>query len=104
VTYTETLSGNGLITNVTRCSISTTKLHTLPELHETSETTLNMLHLYVPEKISIVDKHKIQILDKISPELIQQLNNVKSRVMAPPCTLNLDSITHVQRTSLQRDQ
>jgi len=52
--YTETLSGNGVITNATRCSVSATQMHTLSELHETSETTLNTLHLYVPEKISIV--------------------------------------------------
>jgi hypothetical protein len=45
VTYAETLSGNGVITNATGCSISTTKLHTLPELHETSATTLDTLHL-----------------------------------------------------------
>jgi len=47
----------------------------LPELHETSETTLNTPHLYVPEKISIVTNYGTQILEKISAELIQQLND-----------------------------
>jgi hypothetical protein len=102
--YIETLSGNGVITNATRCSISTTQMHILPELHETSETTLNTLHLYVPEKISIVDSHETQILKKISPELIQQLNDVKSQVMVLPCTLDVDSNVHVHHTSLQQDQ
>jgi hypothetical protein len=100
VTYTETLSGNGVITNATRCSISTTKLHTA----STARDFWNTLHLYVPEKISIIDNQETQILEKISPELIQQLNDIKSPVMAPPRTLDLDSITRVHRTSLQRDQ
>jgi len=56
MTYTETLSGNGVITNATRCSVSTTQMHTLPELHKSSETTLNTLHLYVPEKIFVTDR------------------------------------------------
>jgi len=76
MTYTKTLSGNGVITNATRCPVSTTQMHTLPELHKTSETTLNTLHLYVPEKISIVTDHETQLLEKISPELIQQLNDI----------------------------
>jgi hypothetical protein len=104
ITYSETLSGNGVISDATGCSISTTKMHTLPELHETSATTLDTLHQYVPEKISIVDNQETQILEKISSELIQQLEDVKSRVMTPPRTLDLDSITNVHRTSLQRDQ
>jgi hypothetical protein len=59
-------------------------MHTFPELHKTSETTLNILHVYVPEKISIVTDHEAQILEQISPELMQQLDDVKSRVMASP--------------------
>jgi len=104
MTYTEMLSVNGAITNATRCSVSTTQMHTLPELHKTSETTLNTLHLYVPEKISIVTEHETQILEKISPELIQQLNYVKSRVMASPRNLDVDSIVHVHYASLQRER
>jgi len=104
MTYTETLSGNGVITNATRCSVSTTQMHTLPELHKTSETSLNTLHLYVPEKMSIVTDHETQILEKISPELIQQLNDVKSRVMASPRNLDVDSIVHVHHASLQRER
>jgi len=44
-----------------------------------------------------------QILEKISPELIQQLNDVKSRVMASPRNLDVDSIVHVH-ASLQRER
>jgi len=104
MTYTKTLSGNGVITNATRCSFSTTQMHTLPELHKTSETTLNTLHLYTPEKISIVTDHETQILEKISPELIQQLNDVKSRVMASPRNLDIDSTVHVHHASLQQER
>jgi len=99
-----TLSGNGVITNATRCSVSTTQMHTLPELHKTSEANLHTFHLYVPEKISIVTDHETQILDKLSPELIQQLNDVKSRVMTSPRNLDVDSIVHVHHASLQQER
>ena len=66
MTYTEMLSGNGVITKATRCSISTNQMHTLPELHETSETTLNTLHLYLPEKICIVTSHETHSRENIT--------------------------------------
>jgi len=102
ITYTETLYGNGVIANATRCSVSTTQMHTLSELHKTSEATLHTLHLYVPEKISIVTDHETQILEKLSPELIQQLDGVKSRVLASPRILDVDNIVHVHHVSLRQ--
>ena len=79
-------------------------MHTLPELYENSGTTLNTLHLYVPEKTSIVTSHERQILEKISPDFTQQLNDVKLRVLASPRTLDVDSIVHIHHTSLQRER
>jgi hypothetical protein len=79
-------------------------MHTLPELHKTSETTLNTLHLHVPEKISIVTNHKAQILEQISPEVMQQLDDVKSHVMASPRILDVDNIVHVHHASLQQER
>jgi len=104
LTYAETLSGNGVISNATRCSVSTTQIHTLTELHTTSEATLHTPHLHVPEKISIVTDHETQILGKLSPELIQQLDGVKSRVMASPRNLDVDNIVHVNHASLQQER
>jgi hypothetical protein len=104
MTYTETLSGNGIITNATSCSVSTTQMHTLPELHKTSETTLNTLHLHVPEKISIVTDHESQIIEKVSPELMQQLGDVKSRVMASPRNLDIDNIVHAHHVLLRQER
>ena len=77
---------------------------TLYQNHETSENTLNTLHLYGPNKISIVTSHETEILEKISPELTQQLNYVKGRVMASPQKLDVDSILHVHHASLQRQR
>jgi hypothetical protein len=102
--YFETLFENGVITKATRCYFSTNEMHTLPELHETSGASLNTPHLYVPEKISIVTSHETHILDKLSPEWTQNLNDVKSRIMASPRTLDVDSILHVHHTSLQRER
>jgi len=76
-------------------------MHRLSELHKTSEATL---HPYVPEKISIVTDHETQILEKLSPELIQQLESVKSRVMASPRNLDVDNIVHVNHVSLQQER
>jgi len=45
-----------------------------------------------------------QILEKISPELIQQLNDVKPRVTASPRNLAVDSIVHVHHASLQQQR
>jgi hypothetical protein len=66
MTYTDTFSGNCVITNAARCSVSTTQMHTLPELHETSETTLNTLHLFVPEEIFIVTDHETNATENIT--------------------------------------
>jgi len=58
----------------------------------------------VTEKISIVTDHETLILEKILPELIQQLNEIKSRVMASPSNLDVDSILHVHHASLQQER
>ena len=58
----------------------------------------------MPEKISIVTDNETQILDKLSPELIQQLDGVKSRVMASPRNLDVDNIVHVHHVSLQQER
>ena len=77
-------------------------MHTLSELHKTSEATLHTPHLHVPEKISIVTDYETQILEKLSPELIQKLDGVKSHVMASPRNLDVDNIVHVHHVSLQQ--
>jgi hypothetical protein len=79
-------------------------MHTLSELHKSSEATLHTPHLYVPEKFSIVTDHEMQILEKLSPELIQQLDGVNSRIMASPRNLDADNIVQVHNVSLQQER
>jgi len=103
MTYTETLSGNGVITNATRCSVSTTQMHTLPELPKLLKLlSTHFICAYLRKSPSSPTTR--QILEKISPELIQQLDDVKSRVMASPCNLDVDSIVHVHHASLQQER
>lgn len=102
--YTATLSGAGLISNASRCSISTKEIHTLPELHGSSQATLDTPHMHLPDKISIIASHETPLLEYITSAEIKRLNDINSQAEESPQTLDVDSLIHVQNTILRPEQ
>jgi len=102
--YTETLSGAGLISYASRCSISTEEIHTLWELHGSSQATLDAPHMYLSDMISIIASHKMRLLEDITPAEIKRLNDINSQVMESPQTLDVYSFIYVQHTILCLEQ
>ena len=87
---TETLSNAGIILNASRCSSTTNELRTLPELHGEIQPTISSTPIYIPDKISIVSDHVIPLIKEISPAEVKQLDDMKSKVMVPSQSFDVD--------------
>ena len=59
--------------------------------------------LYLPEQNSIVAEHEMQLLQQATPTEIKQLYHVKSQIMARQQTFDVDSLLHLNRTSLRHE-
>jgi len=95
-TRTETLSDAGIIQNAQRCSIITNELRTLPELHARTQSAVSSTHIYVPDKISIVADHEIPLIKELLQAEVKQLEDVKSKVMVPSHSFDVDSLFHIK--------
>ena len=98
------LSEAGLILNASSCSITTEEFRTFPKLHGSMQTTLDRPNFYIPDKVSTVADHEIPLLEKITPKEIQQMNEVRSRVITPSQTFDVDSLFHLRQVSLHQEQ
>ena len=93
---TETLSDAGIIQNASSCSITTNELRALPELHGKTQSAISSTHIYVPDKISIVADHEIPLIKQLLPAEVKQLEEVKSKVMVPSQSFDVDSLFHIR--------
>jgi hypothetical protein len=75
-TRTELLHDAGLIFNASQCSIATHEVRTLPKLHGTAQANWESSHIYIPDKINVVAKQEIPLLEKISPDAITHLDEI----------------------------
>jgi len=73
-------------------------------LHGTTQTTLDTPHLYIPAKIPIVANHEVQLLEEMAPPEGVVLDGVKSQVMMPPKTFDIDSLLNIHQTALRRER
>jgi len=96
-TRTELLPEAGLILNASECSITTEQLRTFPELHGSMQTTLDTPYFYIPDKVSTVADHEITLLEQITPREVQQIDEVRSRVINPSKTFDVDSLFHLHQ-------
>ena len=65
---------------------------------------LDTPYCYIPDKVSTVADHEIPLLEQITPREVQQIDEVRSRVITPSQTLDVDSLFHLRQVSLQQDQ
>ena len=99
---TETLSDAGIIRNASRCSITTNELRTLPKLHGKTQSAISSTHIYIPDKISIVADHEIPLIKELLPAEVKQLEDVKSKVMVPSQSFDVDSLFHIKQATMHQ--
>ena len=101
ISHTELLSEVGQILSASCCSITTNKFRTFLELHGEIQETIDTTQFYIPDQLSIVADHKIPLIQETSPEVTRP-NIVKSKVMVPSQSFDVDSLFHIRRTSLHQ--
>jgi len=68
------------------------------------QTTLDTSYFYIPDKASTVANHEIPLLEQITPKEIHQIDEVRSRVITPSQTFEVDSLFHLRQVSLHQEQ
>ena len=90
-----------LIIKVSKCSITTNELRTLPELHGEIQSTIDNIHFYIPDHISVVADHEITLIKETSSEILR-LDDVKSQVVMLSQDFDVDSFSHIRQSSLRQ--
>ena len=101
-THTQTVSYAGVIRNATKCSITTNEFQTLPEIRGEIPSTIVNTHFYVPDQIQIAADHEIPLTKQISPEEVTRLDEVKSKVMVPSQSYDVNSLFHIEQASARQ--
>jgi len=68
------------------------------------QTALDTPYCYVPDKVSNVADREITLLEQITPREVQQIDEVRSRVITPSQTFDVDSLFHLRQVSLHHEQ
>ena len=71
-----------------------------PELHGTSLALLDSPKFYLPDNISIVTSNAFQQMEELSPTDIQRLRDLHIKVATLQQTFDVDSLLHIQRTTM----
>jgi hypothetical protein len=90
-----------VILNSSKCTINTSELRTLPEFHGEIQSTIDTVHFYVPESIAVIANHEIPLIKEISSGEVKQLE-VKSKVMTPSQTFDVDSLFYIKQASMRQ--
>jgi hypothetical protein len=65
-------------------------------------STIDATHFHIPDKISVVADHEIPLIKEITPEEVARLYDVKSKVMVPSQTFDVNSLYHINQASLRQ--
>jgi hypothetical protein len=68
------------------------------------QTTLDTPYVYIPDKVPTVGGHELPLLEQITPREIQQIEEVRSTVITPSQTFDVDSLFHLRQVSLHQEQ
>jgi len=103
ITNHETLHDGGFIQDAETCSIASREVRTLPELSRTDFTRLDtpMIHIRdISAMLAIQEAPRIEA----QPAATKELDDIKTHLATQPRELDVDTLMHVRRTSLQRDE
>jgi hypothetical protein len=103
VTHTRTLSSAGLIHKATRCSITSGKIRTLPELSGVANTNLDAPSVYVPDSFPILSRHQLPRVEAALTSEVNEVDQLKGRLATAQKSLDVDTLVHIQKTTLQQE-
>ena len=93
------LYGSGLIHTATGCRISSDEVQAFPDLLGMTQAKFDAPKVYLPENVSVITDYEIKQLQDVPQSQLQELDNIRSRVMAHRKALHDDSLLHIKRTS-----
>ena len=99
-----TLTGNGLLHDAAGCSITSDSFRIFPELHGTTRAKVTAPTLHLPENPTIVTEAELQQLVEVPPLDLQTLTDLRTRLMAPTQTYDIDTLLHAHQTSRLQEQ
>ena len=68
------------------------------------QTSLETTHFYVPDNVLPASDHEIHLLEQMTPKEIQQIDEVRFKVMAPSQTFDVDSLINLRQVSFHQKQ
>jgi hypothetical protein len=95
--------GSGVIYNASGCAITATGFQTLPDLQGNFQVTPDAPQLYVPEKVTVVADHELQLLEEAVPPDGKRLDEVVFKLKVPHQVADIGSLLHVHIASLNRE-
>jgi len=100
-TGTELLFRANIIYNATECSISSSEISTMPELHGTTRTRLDTPSFYLPDQPSVLEIHELPQIEA-APTEVMKLNNITLCLVSPQRSLEVDMLFHICQTLVHR--
>jgi len=104
ITHTASLAEVAQIFNASHCSIITDDIRISPELHGQMQEKIDNTKFNIPDQPSIVADHEIPFISETSPEEVARLDEIKSKVVVPSQTFDIDSLFHIRQTSSRQAQ
>jgi len=104
LSHTLSLHGTGLIHHATSCHISSSEIHSVPELHGSIQTELDSPNFYLPSRVSVITEREAQQLETIIPMDPKKLDYISTRVLAQKQTYDVDSLFQQHRTYMQHEE
>ena len=96
--YNEVLSWAGVIHNATACSIASSEIRTLSELHGSAYTKLDTPSLYLPDVSPILEVHKLPQLQEAFPMEARELDTLRTYLQTQERSYDLDTLPQLRQT------
>jgi hypothetical protein len=103
VTHTRTLFGAGFIHNATRCTITSGEIRTLPKLHGVARANIDAPDVYVPDSLPVLSAHEIPRVEAALAMEVNELDRLKDHLAVAQKSLDVDTLVHIQKTTLQQE-
>jgi hypothetical protein len=102
-THSEVLHDTGIIHGATSCSIATSKVRTLHELHVSVGVRLDIPDIYLPDLPPIVTAHELPQIEQTASVKTDGVDFIQRHLAASPRFLDVDTLLHVHQMSLSSE-
>jgi len=97
------LSEACIIHSATVCSIASSEIRNLPELHGATHTTLEIPSFHLPYWSHVLAVHEVPQIEQVMLTEVKELNDINSRLSTPQKSLDGDTLFHIHQTPLRRE-